>query len=94
VSDIDVRHDAARHRYELLVDGEVSGLADYRERDGAVVILHSEVDPRLRGRGLGNELARRTLDHIRGQGVKVVPACPFFARFVEEHPEYADLVAG
>lgn len=94
MGDIEVRHDAGRHRFELFVDGEAGGHADYRERDGAVVVLHSEVDPRLRGRGLGDELARRTLDQLRERGVKVVPACPFFARFVDRHPEYQDLVAG
>jgi predicted GNAT family acetyltransferase len=92
VSEIDIRDDPAGHRFELLVDGEVGGLAAYRIRDGVVVITHSEVDRRFRGRGLGNELARRTLDALRSQGARVYPACPFFAKYVSEHPEYADLV--
>jgi predicted GNAT family acetyltransferase len=92
VSDIDVRENPARHRFELFVDGEQAGLADYRMRDGIMVILHSEVDPRFRGQGLGNELASRTLDQLRARGESVVPACPFFAHYVNEHPEYADIV--
>ena len=94
MSDIEVRHDADGHRFELVVDGEVGGRADYRERDGAVVILHSEVEPRLRGRGLGNELARGTLDQLQRSGARVVPACPFFAAYIGAHPEYADMVDG
>ncbi|MGX6601108.1 GNAT family N-acetyltransferase [Micromonosporaceae bacterium Da 78-11] len=93
MSDIEVQDDPTRHRFELLVDGEVSGLADYRVRDGIVVITHSEVNPRFRGQGLGNVLAQRTLDQLRERGDKVVPACPFFAHYVAEHPEYQDLVA-
>jgi uncharacterized protein len=92
VSDIEVQDNPARSRFELLVDGEVGGLAAYRVRDGVVVITHSEVDERLRGRGLANELARRTLDQLRERAVKVVPACPFFAHYVSEHPEYDDLI--
>jgi len=92
VNEIGLRDDTDRHRFELLVDGEVAGLADYHVRDGAVVITHSEVDSRLRGRGLGNELARRTLDELRARGVKVVPVCPFFARYVSEHRDYDDIV--
>ena len=76
------------------VQCEVAGFADYRVRDGAVVVVHSEVDPAYRGRGLGGALAGQTLDALRERGEKVVPACPFFAKYVAEHPEYADIVAG
>jgi len=94
VSDFDVRDNADNHRFELLVDGSVAGLAMYRRRGAdTVVVTHSEVNPEFRGRGLGNELASRTLDLIRSRGEKVVPICPFFARYVEEHPEYDDIVA-
>ncbi|MFI5892750.1 GNAT family N-acetyltransferase [Actinoplanes sp. NPDC051513] len=93
MSDFDVQDNAANHRFELLVDGAVAGLAMYRRRgDTVVVVTHSEVNPEFRGRGLGNELAQRTLDLIRSRGEKVVPICPFFARYVSEHPEYDDIV--
>ncbi|GAA3342612.1 GNAT family N-acetyltransferase [Amorphoplanes nipponensis] len=91
--DVTVQDNPARHRFELLLDGEVGGFADYRDRDGAVVVVHSEVDPAHRGRGLGGVLARRTLDTLRERGAKVVPACPFFARYVADHPEYDAIVA-
>ncbi len=93
VSDYEVQDNTANHRFELLVDGAVAGLAMYRHRgDDIVVVTHSEVNPQFRGRGLGNELAQRTLELIRSRGQKVVPICPFFARYVEEHPEYDDIV--
>lgn len=92
MSEIDLRDDTAAHRFRLLVDGEPAGLAAYRIRDGVVVVTHSEVDGRFRGQGLGNELARRTLDLIRSRGEQVEPLCPFFARYVSEHPEYDDIV--
>jgi predicted GNAT family acetyltransferase len=93
VNDIEVRDNPARHQYELLVDGEVRGLAAYRESAGVLTVTHSEVDPSLRGQGMGNELAQRTLDQLRDRGVKVVPACPFFAHYVTEHHEYDELIA-
>jgi predicted GNAT family acetyltransferase len=93
VSDIVVQDNPARHRFELLVDGEPGGLADYRVRDGLVIITHSQVDGKYRGQGLGNELARRTLDQLRERGATVVPACAFFAHYVSEHHEYDDILA-
>jgi uncharacterized protein len=90
--DIRVEDNPARHRYEILVDGEVGGFADYRVRDDVVIITHSEIDPAHRGHGLGGRLAKDTLDTLRARGARVVPACPFFAKYVAEHPEYEDLV--
>lgn len=90
--DVTLRENTDGYRFELLVDGTTAGHAAYRVRDGITVITHSEIDPARRGQGLGNELARRTLDALRAQGARVVPSCGFFAAYVEEHPEYADLV--
>lgn len=92
MSDIEVQDNPAESQFDLLVDGEHAGLAAYRLRGSVVVITHSEVDRRFRGQGLANELARRTLDQLRERGVKVVPMCPFFARYVGEHPEYDDII--
>ena len=89
---VTVQDNTARSRFEILLDGEVGGFADYRVRDGAVVVVHSEVDPAHRGKGLGGILAAQTLDTLRERGEKVVPACPFFAKYVAEHPEYDDIV--
>ena len=89
---VSVQDNADRHRYELFVDGSLAGFADYRSRDGRVIVTHSEVDPSFRGQGLGSILARESLDGLRERGVRVVPSCPFFAKYVSEHPEYADLV--
>jgi predicted GNAT family acetyltransferase len=93
MSDIAVHDNPSHRRFELTIDGELGGRADYRFRDGIAIIVHSEIDPRHRGQGLGSELAARTLDELRARGVQVIPSCPFFAEFVAEHPEYQDMVA-
>ncbi|HEV7961387.1 MAG TPA: GNAT family N-acetyltransferase [Actinoplanes sp.] len=90
--DVQVQDNPERSRFELVVDGELAGQATYRIRDGVVIVTHSEVDPGFRGRGLAGELARQTLDTLRERGDRVVPACPFFAKYVGEHPEYDDIV--
>jgi predicted GNAT family acetyltransferase len=90
--DVTVQDNPERRRFEIRLDGEVAGFADYRMRDGAVVVVHSEVDHAYRGKGLGGMLAKQTLDALRERAEKVVPACPFFARYVADHPEYDDIV--
>lgn len=89
----EVRDNPNAHRYEVGVDGEAAGFAAYRLRHGTVVFTHTEVDPAYGGRGLGSTLARHALDDVRSRGLRVVPECPFIARYIERHPEYADLVS-
>jgi predicted GNAT family acetyltransferase len=92
MSDVDVRDNPAQKRYELRIGDDVAGFAAYRVRDGVTVVTHSEINQRFRGQGLGNVLAERTLDALRAQGARVYPACPFFAKYVSQHPEYDDII--
>ena len=89
-----VTKNEAASRYELHVDGELAGIADYVERDGTVVLPHTEIDGRRRGQGLGAVLVQGALDDIRPTGRTVVPSCWYVAQFIDENPEYRFLVAG
>jgi uncharacterized protein len=80
-------------RYELLLGGRVIGFAAYRRRDDRIVFIHTEVDEAYEGHGLGNRLAEAALEDVRGKGLVVVPLCPFIARYIQQHPEYHELVS-
>jgi len=56
------------------------------------VLVHTDIEPSLEGRGLGAVLVRGALEDIRSRGERVVPFCPFVRAYVRRHPEYADLV--
>jgi predicted GNAT family acetyltransferase len=62
--------------------------------DSTMVLPHTEIDPRQRGRGLGAVLVQGVLDDARARGASVVPACWFVREYIEQHPEHADLLAG
>lgn len=80
-------------RYEVHVDGELAGFAQYRLDGRRIVIFHAEVDPAFEGRGVGSQLAKTTLDQLRERGLDLIPRCPFIAHYVRSHPdEYLDLV--
>jgi predicted GNAT family acetyltransferase len=80
-------------RYDIVVDDTVVGHADYRIDGGRQVFVHTEIDPEYRGRDLAEQLVREALDDARANAMTIEPRCPFVARFIEEHPEYRDLVA-
>lgn len=88
-----VRH-PERSRFEIVVDGELAGFAQYQHRPGRMVLTHTVVDPARQGQGLAGRLARVALDAARAEGLRVVPECSYIADYIRKHPEYADLVAG
>lgn len=79
-------------RYELQLDGEVAGVANYREESGRRVFFHTEVDPEFAGQGLGGRLVSGVLEATRERGEQIVPVCPFIAGYISDHPEYVDVV--
>jgi hypothetical protein len=81
------------HRYEALVDGKLAGFILYRLQDGRMTMVHTEVEPAYERQGVGSELAKVALEDARERGLKVVPLCPFIARYVRRQPDlYLDLV--
>jgi predicted GNAT family acetyltransferase len=86
------RNEAAQ-RYEISLDGQRVGLADYVERDGVVAIPHTEIDPTSGGQGLAGALVEYALDDLAARGMQVIPACSFVAAYIQQNPQYAGLVA-
>jgi predicted GNAT family acetyltransferase len=89
----EVRDNPDLHRYEIVVDGEQCGIAEYMRVGDRVIFPHTVIDPECRGQGLGRELVRAALDDVRTQGLTIVPQCWFVAEFVDDNPEYRDLVS-
>jgi predicted GNAT family acetyltransferase len=88
---MDVIDNPAERRFEIEVDGKLS-IAEYRLVAGGIMFTHTEVPPELGGRGIGGQLVRAGLKAARERGLKVLPVCPFFARYMKEHPEEHDIL--
>jgi len=90
---MDIQHDAAMHRFEVLIDGGHCVL-DYTLAHGTMTIVHTGVPTQLGGRGIAAELVRAALAEARVRGWKVVPACSYAEAFMHKHAgEYGDLLA-
>jgi uncharacterized protein len=74
-----------RGRFVATIDGDQAGFIVYP-------LIHTEVDERFEGHGVGGKLARFALDHARAEGLQVLPFCPFVNEWMRRHPEYTDLV--
>jgi predicted GNAT family acetyltransferase len=87
-----VTDNPTEHRYEVAKGGELAGFALYRRRPGLIAFVHTEIDERFEGEGLGSRLVRDALEEARGEGVAVLPFCPFVNGYIKRHSEYAELV--
>jgi predicted GNAT family acetyltransferase len=79
-------------RFEVHLDGAVAGYAEYRRAGSTLSLTHTFVEPRYEGHGVGSVLARGALDAARGEGLSVLPFCPFIREYIARHEEYLDLV--
>ncbi len=91
MSELAVRHNLERHRFEA-GSGETPALLNYRVLGNVVEIVHTEVPPEYQGRGLAGKLATAALEWARAGGHKVLPSCSYVKTFVAKRSEFADLL--
>ncbi len=89
---LEATHNPDASRYELFDSGTLVGIAEYVLTGDVAVFPHTEIVANRRGEGLGAQLVQFALDDQRAAGRRVVPRCWYVAEFIDEHPEYADLV--
>ncbi|MEU8527683.1 GNAT family N-acetyltransferase [Streptomyces sp. NPDC048629] len=75
----------------MLLAGERVGLTAYRDRDRQRVFVHTEVDAAHSGQGLAGILVRAALTDVRASGRRIVAVCPYVARYLKRHGEFADI---
>lgn len=93
MSEVVVTDNPGESRYEAHVEGELAGIAEYHLTKSSIVFTHTEVFDGYEGKGVGSTLARHALDDVRAKGGRdVVPVCPFINGWIDDHPDYADLV--
>lgn len=90
--DFEVIHDTDRSCFKIVSDSHTAVL-DYRQDGKTILFLHTGVPPALEGRGLGSKLAKAGLDYARANQLKVQSWCWFVDKYIDRHPEYADLLS-
>lgn len=58
-----------------------------------MIIEHTEVDPSLKGQGVGKQLLKTLVEYVRENAIKVIPLCPFANATFKRMKEWQDVVA-
>ncbi len=85
------RNDAAS-RFES-DSGHGVAVLTYTRTGDTLDLVHTEVPDAAQGAGFGQALVTAALDYARSETLRVIPTCPFVRHFIDDHPEYAGLVA-
>lgn len=78
-------------KFELEVE-EQNPFISYEVHGEHLHLTRAEVPRELQGQGIGSALAQITLEHIKKEGKKIVPECPFIVDFISRNKEYEELI--
>lgn len=60
--------------------------------DKLIIIDHTEVSEKLKGKGAGKQLVQAAVDYAREHKIKILPLCPFAKSVFDKMPEYQDVL--
>jgi predicted GNAT family acetyltransferase len=89
----EVSENVESSRFELRLDGELVGFAQYQLRDGTIVVPYVETIAAYRGNGYGARLMDGLLAIIDDDGRRIVPLCSFARGHIDDSPQHHHLLA-
>jgi uncharacterized protein len=73
-------------------DGEWIAELTYFKNNGIMTIDHTEIDEKLRGEGIGQDMVKAAVDYARANGLKIKPLCPYAKKVIDRTPEFQDVL--
>ena len=87
-----VTHEPDADRYAAYDGDELQGWIIYERAGGTLRLLHAEVPPLKRGKGVGGAVVQAILDELRSTTAdRLQPVCGFISSWMRQNPDYADI---
>lgn len=93
---MEIRHETQAKKGMFFVEEDGKRLAELAyltSGPGQITIYHTEVDEKLRGEGIGQDLVAEAVKHARENKLKIVPKCPYAKKVIDRTPEMQDVLA-
>lgn len=73
-------------------DGEWIAELTYFKNGQTMTIDHTEVDEKLRGERIGEDLVKAAVAYARENNLKINAVCPYAKKIIEADPELQDIL--
>jgi uncharacterized protein len=95
-SSMEIQHNAGLSKgvFYIEIDGERLAEMSYTKAgEDRIIIDHTEVSDKLRGKGAGAQLVKAAVLYAREKGIRIIPLCPFAKSvFEKKREEYKDVL--
>lgn len=89
-----VTHQPEQNQFTIDLKGGTAVMAYELDKDGTMMIMHTEVPEAHTGQGYATQLAHEAMEYAKQEGIKVMPYCTYMATFLKRHKaQYKDLVS-
>lgn len=91
--DIQHIHNDSKGAFIVKIDGERLAEMTYtKPADNHMIIDHTEVDDKLRGQNVGQQLVHAAVEFARENNIKITPLCPFAHAVLKKKAEWQDVL--
>lgn len=96
MEEVKLRLDDKKHGAFYITDGEEQlGEMVMDIRGNKMTVYHTEVDPKVEGKGYAKKMLGSMVAYAREHHLKVDPLCPYVHAQFNRHPEeFADIMEG
>lgn len=81
-----------KKQFEMVTDRYASRI-EYMIMGNKIFLTHTEVPSELEGKGIGSKIILLALEEIERRNLKLIPLCPFVAKYITKHPEWNRILA-
>lgn len=78
----EIKYLPEQRRFQIDIDGLEAGHIGYTEENGGWNVVHTEVSPNFRGRGIAKMLVDALMAHAETNGIPLSAECDYAARFI------------
>ncbi|WP_345079388.1 GNAT family N-acetyltransferase [Nemorincola caseinilytica] len=90
----DIVNNKREFRFEATMPQGIPATLTYRWLKGDMLLMQTTVPPAAKDSGVGDALIKHVLEHARTHGLRIRVYCPMVAAYIQQHTQWADIVAG
>ena len=89
-----IQRDEHGRKGAFYIDEEGEWIAEltYFTNNGVMTIDHTEIDEKLRGEGIGQDMVKAAVEYARENDLKINAVCPYAKKVIERTPEFQDIL--